>query len=512
MIARPQLNKYLVENERFYNVLNYALVKKDFEAVRFILTNVTMFTNDPLVQNRISRLFLLDNRCVKWFGLAESINQSTVNMVFSGNVNIMVNQDDEATNLVENFLYDGQLIETLKEAYSSALAGVRDGKAYILMRTTSEYDLFTGYRIKDNFLEFEVLKQYEVSYNKNKLVKTITKEVFDEIDQKNKTYYFEYAYTSQPNGITRLEVSGKNEEGEKLKPSFVKSVLGIKDVNMAYSYQPFFELNVGRGQLPNVIYLEDGLAQAMYFKDKDLANSQTKKHVPENLMYKEITSSNAAEFDDPFSTTYPMKKSVDGNSLIIQEGKSAVKEIEEHMKMDILQGCLDAKINPISLGYSLLDSIANNTDTPTTKERVSIRLRETHIAILKILIAKIIKTFLFINGKNVEVSDIAVIFDQYITPSTETMTNVLAKQVQFGIKSIEQAVRELNKNEMSEEEIQNEVNRIKDRATQLDFNMAQRKQAENEKDSDKDVEKEPIVKEPINNKEDNNLKSEGIVE
>ena len=95
--------------------------------------------------------------------------------------------------------------------------GVRDGKAYILMRTTSEYDLFTGYRIKDNFLEFEVLKQYEVSYNKNKLVKTITKEVFDEIDQKNKTYYFEYAYTSQPNGITRLEVSGKNEEGEKLK-------------------------------------------------------------------------------------------------------------------------------------------------------------------------------------------------------------------------------------------------------------------------------------------------------
>ena len=103
MIARPQLNKYLCENERFYNVLNYALVKKDFEAVRFILTNISMFTNDPLVQNRISRLFLLDNRCVKWFGLAESINQSTVNMVFSGNVNIKINQDDEATNLVENF-------------------------------------------------------------------------------------------------------------------------------------------------------------------------------------------------------------------------------------------------------------------------------------------------------------------------------------------------------------------------------------------------------------------------
>lgn len=512
MIARPQLNQYLSENEKFYNVLNYALIKKDFEAVRFILTNPTMFTRDPVVQSRIARLFLLDNRCVKWFGLAESINQSTVNMVFSGNVDIKINGDDDATYLVENFLYDGQLIETLKEAYASALAGVRDGKSYILMRTTSEYDLFTGYRIKDNFLEFEVLKQHEVSYEKNKLVKTITKDVFDSVDQKNKTYYFDYVYTSQPNGITRLEVIGKNEDGKKLKSSFVKKVLGIKDVVMAYSYQPFFELNIGRGQLPNIIYIEDSLAQAMYFKDKDLANSQTKKHVPENLMYKEINANNAAEFDDPYSTTYPMKKSVDGNNLIIQEGKSAVKEIEEHMKLDILQGCLDAKINPISLGYSLLDSMANNTDTTTTKERVSIRLRETHIAILKILIAKIIKTFLLINGKTVEVNDIAVLFDQYITPSTETITNVLAKQVQFGIKSIEQAVSELNKNEMSDEEIKREVGRIKDRATQLDFNMTQRKQAENEKDSDKEVEKEFNKKEPINNKEDNNLKSDGVVE
>ena len=148
---------------------------------------------------------------------------------------------------------------------------------------------------------------------------------------------------------------------------------------------------------------------------------------------------------------FPLKANIEGNSIVLQEGKSAVKELQEHLKMDVLQGCLDAKISPISLGYSMLDSLANNTDTPTTKERVSIRLRETHIAILKILIAKIIKTFLQINKKEVEVSDIAILFDQYITPSIETMTNVLSKQVQFGIKSIEQAVRDLNKNEMSED-------------------------------------------------------------
>lgn len=510
MIMRPQENPYLKENDYFYNVLNYALVKKDFEGVRYIISQVGSFTKDNVVINRISKLFFNDQRCVKWFGLAESINQSTVNMVFSGNVNIKINGDDEATKLVENFLYDGQLIETLKEAYSSALSGVRDGKSYILMRTTSVYDLFSGYRIKDEFLEFEVLKQYEVEYDKNKLIKTITKMVKKE-DDKIVNYTFKYVYTSQPNGITSLVIKGYDEDGKQLSNSVVKQVLGIKSVVDAYSYQPFFELNVGRGQLPNIIYLEDSLAQNLYFKDIDLSNSQTKKNIPESLLYKQYSEQTATASDDRYASVFPLKANIEGNSIVLQEGKSAVKELQEHLKMDVLQGCLDAKISPISLGYSLLDSLANNTDTPTTKERVSIRLRETHIAILKILIAKIIKTFLQINKKEVEVSDIAILFDQYITPSIETMTNVLSKQVQFGIKSIEQAVRDLNKNEMSEDEIKEEVSRIIKRNTQTDFNMAQRKQIKSDDESDvKEKKEEDDTK--IDNKEDNNLKSEGVVE
>ena len=54
------------------------------------------------------------------------------------------------------------------------------------------------------------------------------------------------------------------------------------------------------------------------------------------------------------------------------------------------------------------------------------------------------------------------------------MTNTLAKQVQFGIKSRYRAVVELNKNELSDKEIDEEYERIKEMTTQIDYNVDQR--------------------------------------
>ena len=97
----------------------------------------------------------------------------------------------------------------------------------------------------------------------------------------------------------------------------------------------------------------------------------------------------------------------------------------------------------------------------------------------------------------------SVIFDQYITPSIETLTNVLAKQVQFGLKSTQQAVADLNKNEMSDDEISEEVARIKEQVVQMDYNVQQR---------NKNLQAKEEVDDKIDNKEDNVLKSDGIVE
>ena len=65
---------------------------------------------------------------------------------------------------------------------------------------------------------------------------------------------------------------------------------------------------------------------------------------------------------------------------------------------------------------------------------------------------------------------------------------------------------------MSDEEINNEVERIMQKSIQRDFNVEQSLNAERIKVGSGDLLKPNNSKEPINNKEDNNLKSSGIVD
>lgn len=512
MITSKVVNPYAEQNEKFYNVLNYALIKKDFEGVKTIISNVGDYTGDTKVQKRIGELFIASQKCTDWFGISEAINQTTVNMAFSGNVNIKINNNENANKLVDEFIYDSNFIETVKEAYSCALSCSGEAVSYIVFRTQSEINLNTMKKIGDRFVDFEVLKSYEMTKNKNKYIREFYKtyQVFDGNQTEKKEYKFVYTYDIQNKNKSTLEIKGYLED-EEISPYETMNLLNIDDVYEEFDFVPIFELRLGRGQLPNAIYIESRLAENLFFKATDIQNSQTRKYVPEQMLYENSKPANqtvAPLIDDPYKTTIPLRTSIDRSGIVFQQGYSAIKELEQHLKLDILEACLDAKISPISLGFSLLDSLANNTDNPITKERVSIRLRETHVAILKMFIAKIVRTFLKINSFSVEVTDIAVIFDQYITPSIETLTNVLAKQVQFGIKSIEQAVIDLNKNEMSDEEIQKEVERIREQRVQLDYNMTQRneneKQVQNEKEEDNN--KEPDLK------ENKVLKSSGVEE
>lgn len=512
MITSKVANSYIEENERFYNVLNYSLIKKDFEGVKRVIRKVGDYTGDVLLRKRVSNLFIQRDICEDWFGISEAINQTTVNMAFSGNVNIKISGDKEANKLIDEFIYDSNLIETIKEAYSCALSCSGEAVAYIVMRTISEVNANTLQKIGETFIDFEVLKQYEVKKYKNKYIREFYKtyQVVNGSQTEKKEYKFVYTYDIQNKNRSTLEIKGYLED-EEISPYETMNLLNIDDVYEEFDFIPIFELRLGRGQLPNAIYIESRLAESLYFKGTDVQNSQTRKYVPEQMLYENSRPSTvnvAPLIDDPYQLTHPLRTSVDKSGITFQQGYSAIKELEQHIKLDILQACLDAKISPISLGFSLLDSLANNTDNPLTKERVSIRLRETHVAILKMFIAKIIKTFLQINKYDVNVIDIAVIFDQYITPSIETLTNVLAKQVQFGIKSIQQAVTDLNKNEMSDEEIEKEVERIREQRVQMDYNMTQRNQG----DKEINKEKEEKLEDDVKNKEDNVLKSSGVEE
>lgn len=474
------VKKNIENNKLFFEVVNHYIGKRDFETAISVINNVANFTKDSNLQRRTQELFLSNPHCKEYFGLGENIVGSMTNMVFSGNVKIKVDKNKKAQKKIDDIYFDGYFISMLKKAYRYAISSY-SGKSYMFLNTRQEYNTISNVKIRDEFVNFEVVPIFEIKKLKNILTRTFFKtvEFSDEKGKEEELFKFEYKYTVSNNGHTTLEISGYNMEDVELAESEIIDYLGIDTIYEEFDYIPFIEIDMEDGMLPNILWIEDSLAKTIFWKDEDLMSSQTHTYTPDDMLFElSLDGDEHKTFKDKYETRHITKQGIDSSEIVVVPGKSAISEIEKNLALSIIQASLDAKISPVSLGYSLIDRIASNTEVGVNRERVSIRLRENHITMLKVDIAKIIQTVLRIEGINVEIVDIAVLFDPYITPSVETATNVLSKQVQFGIKSRKRAVMELNKDELSDKEIEEEYNLIKELGTQIDYNVDQRKQAE----------------------------------
>ena len=375
---------------------------------------------------------------------------------------------------------DGYFMDSIKEAYETALTD-KNGIAYLFINTVAEYDVLTQVKVRDEYIDLDVVPHFEIEHKRNVLERVFYKNVIVE-DKKKEVDVFKFIYryeTDSKTGNTELNVFGFDKDDTPITSERTIKILEIDDTYEFYEFIPYVKLSVNKGMLPNIIHIEDSLAENIYFQDQDLPNSQTQTYTPDVMLEEVYISSVNSEglYGDRYKTRHVVKQGLDGTGITSVAGNSAITTIEKHMALNIMQASLDAKISPVSLGYSLIDKIASNTDVGVQKERVSIRLRENHIARLKIAIAVTLQKRFALDGIEVNIEDISVLFGQYITPSIESLTNVLSKQVQFGIKSRKKASQELNENELSDKEIEAEYELIKELGTQIDYNVDQRGQA-----------------------------------
>lgn len=499
-------SRYFLENENYNDLIRYCLSRKDLSTVKKLLLNVSKYTRDPTLQTNYPLLFLHKSKCQDMFGIGEDIINSMKNIVFSGNVNIK-SQVKKAQDYIDRLYYEGDFVNTLKEAYRTAIA--TSGKSYLVMNLNSVYDVNKGVKEKDYFIDFSVYKTFEMEESKfniegnqfHRFKRKLYKEVVTDVQEsKKEIWQFEYVYTVG-NGMTALYVYGYNQEGKQLDEETIKRILQIDTLSEIYNVVTVFKIDVGDGMLPNILKIENSLAEGIYFQGVDLPNSQTQTYTAENALYTTPQEGSNTTYDDKYQTRHVIKTSLDGHTQFVVKGESAISHIERNMILSISRACLDAKISPSTISFPLVERAGNNTEVGLNRERNTVRLRENHINSLKIVIAKIIQEYLKLFNLNVTYEKITVIFDAYITPDVETLTNILSKQVQFGIKSRLQAITDLNKNELSDEDILKEYERVKELYTQKDFNVEQ----ENERLKDKD-------KEEVDLKVDNVLKSKGNVE
>ena len=393
------------------------------------------------------------------------------NMVFGGNIGLKV-EDEEVQNKLNEIYNDGYFMQSIINAYKAAIA--TNGRSFIFMETTINYDPKTELKTGDKFIKYTVVPEFELEINnlENRIVRSIFKDILTDEKNKYEVYRFDYIYEVF-DGNTKLSVEGYDEEDYPLTKSEIKEFLGIDILETYYNFVPFGIVDVGEGMLPNIIFIEDSLSENLYFQDEDLANAQTSEYIPESQIEEIHRGSATYNVFDKYQSRRTVKGGIDKETITSVEGKSAIMPIERNLALNVIQASLDAKINPISIGYVLTDRMGSNTDVGADKERASIRLRESHIDKLKPFIAKELNKRLKLEGIEIGLEEIGIIFAQYITPSIESLTNTLAKQIQFGIISIETAVRKINRDVLSEEEVQKEVERIQRTSTQIDLNMKQ---------------------------------------
>jgi len=113
-------------------------------------------------------------------------------------------------------------------------------------------------------------------------------------------------------------------------------------------------------------------------------------------------------------------------------------------------GINKASLSPTTVGLTGLESINSSAESQEARERTSIRTRELRLNSWAPKLRELINNYLRIDDyiNNREILDysglIKIKFKDYINPSVENITEVLARQVDAGLKSHETAIKDLN--------------------------------------------------------------------
>ena len=177
-------------------------------------------------------------------------------------------------------------MDKIREAYEASIS--TDGISYLFLNTTKTYHKDTNVKIKEEFINYKVFPSFEIEVHKNELTRTF----YESIKIKGEEYIFKvnYTYITQPNLVTELFITAYDDKEQKVPDEVVMMLLGIEETYHVYDYVPYLELNVGKGMLPNILFIEDSLAENVYFQDLDLTSAQTHTYIPESQTF-EITTS-----------------------------------------------------------------------------------------------------------------------------------------------------------------------------------------------------------------------------
>lgn len=485
-MARYNFNlkqKEMVDEIRSPNVYNFnlatnlALLSNDASVIRrFFQVGVPRYFTDQWLTMQISNLFLAhyeQGQAFVYVGLLPMIVQGKVNLIASNGFECKsdIPEIDEAINKIK------EIAELEKRFVEGAYweSGIGD-----FLYRVSYCPEVSKYPIVD----LVEPQHFEVNYSRGKPKSFVIKEVSTkdpsyelcEIHFKNKEGYacIDYRFRKDGKYVDKEDKAAIQECREQfdreldLKPQ----VFPIKDFLVEYKQNEnnnmLYKGERGVPDIQGMLPIEDALTEVASDLADAIRKGGVKQFVSDELIPQD-KDGNQMQFD-PFRKTIITTR---GSSTPAESGNlitTSQPQIYWEAYTKTIQNLMSIAINkaglaPTTLGLTGLESINSSAESQDAREKTSLRKREICLIgwekTLKSVLNKWLQVNDYINGLDIiDYTDLINIqFNEYTNPSLESITDVLARQVNSGLKSQETAISELNDG-WSDEQVMAELDKI----------------------------------------------------
>lgn len=461
-------NREIIDNIRspyiyqFNLARNMALLSNDPAVIRyFYQIDAPKFMKDQWLQMETADKFLAQYRpgqAFAYFGLCPMIVQAKVNLLAS--TGFECQSDDKEIDAVLNKWKDQAKLEQKFAEGVYWESGIGD----------FAYRLSYNPKVSDEPIITVIEPQHlEINYSGGQIKSYIIKEVssedsnyeLHEIWYKNTDgevvveyrFYYDEKYVD-PNDKAlfdqcRLQFDSEIDLSTKVLPFKDFMIIFKKNSNSSQLYR-------GERGVPDIQGLdtiEDALTETASDLIDAIRKGGVKEYVSDELVPQDEKGNDLKldHFNKTVIITRGSSNPENPKALWnVVQGDIKWEAYIQTMQTLISTGINKAGLSPTTLGLTGLESINSSAESQESRERTSLRRRELDLKDWELTLKELLNKYLqmrdYINGKEIldYSSLIKIHFNNYVTPTVENITEVLANQVASGLKSRRHAIKELN--------------------------------------------------------------------
>lgn len=224
----------------------------------------------------------------------------------------------------------------------------------------------------------------------------------------------------------------------------------------------------GVPDIQGLVLIEDALTESASDLIDAIRKGGVKEYVSDELIPQDIKGNDLRlnHFNKTVITTQGSSTPGDSQNLWkVVQGDIKWEAYTRTMQNLMSIGINKAGLSPTTLGLTGLESINSSQESQDAREKPSMRTRQICLNAWGKTLKEILNRYLqvrdYMQGMTIiDYSDlINITFNEYTNPTLENVTDVLAKQVQTGLKSQMTAIKDLNEG-MSEKQVEQEYAQI----------------------------------------------------